>query len=77
MGKIEEINELIEKIEELNYHYYTLDAPLVSDGEYDKLYDRLKELEEESGFSPDNSPTKKVGGQVLEKFEKHFNITRL
>ncbi len=77
MGKIEEINELIEKIEELNYHYYTLDAPLVSDGEYDKLYDRLKELEEESGFSPDNSPTKKVGGQVLEKFEKHFHITRL
>lgn len=77
MGKIEEINELIEKIEELNYHYYTLDAPLVSDGEYDKLYDRLKELEEESGFSPDNSPTKKVGGQVLEKFEKHFHISRL
>ena len=77
MGKIEEINELIEKIEELNYHYYTLDAPLVSDGEYDKLYDRLKELEEETGFSPENSPTKKVGGQVLEKFEKHFHITRL
>ena len=77
MGKIEEINELIGKIEELNYHYYTLDAPLVSDGEYDKLYDRLKELEEETGFSPENSPTKKVGGQVLEKFEKHFHISRL
>ena len=77
MGKIEEINELIEKLEELNYHYYTLDAPLVSDGEYDKLYDRLKELEEETGFSPENSPTKKVGGQVLEKFEKHFHISRL
>lgn len=77
MGKIEEINELIEKIEELNYHYYTLDAPLVSDGEYDKLYNRLKELEEETGFSPENSPTKKVGGQVLEKFEKHYHITRL
>lgn len=77
MGKIEEINELIEKIEELNYHYYTLDAPLVSDGEYDKIYDRLKELEEETGFSPENSPTKKVGGQVLEKFEKHYHITRL
>ena len=77
MGKIEEINELIEKIEELNYHYYTLDAPLVSDGEYDKLYDRLKELEEETGFSPENSPTQKVGGQVLEKFEKQFHISRL
>lgn len=77
MYKKEEINELIEKIEELNYHYYTLDAPLVSDGEYDKLYDRLKQLENETGIHPENSPTQKVGGEVLEKFEKHFHISRL
>lgn len=77
MDKKEQINKLIEKIEELNYHYYTLDSPLVSDGEYDKLYYKLKELEEESGYSPDNSPTQKVGGEVLEKFEKHFHISRL
>ena len=32
------IDELIDKINELNYHYYTLDEPIVSDGEYDKLY---------------------------------------
>ena len=77
MEKKEEISELIEKIEELNYHYYTLDAPLVSDGEYDKLYDRLKQLENETGIHPDNSPTQKVGGEVLEKFEKHFHISKL
>ena len=77
MDKKEEINELIEKIEELNYHYYTLDAPLVSDGEYDKLYDKLKKLEKETGISPNNSPTQKVGGEVLEKFQKHFHISRL
>ncbi|WP_296141280.1 NAD-dependent DNA ligase LigA [uncultured Anaerococcus sp.] len=77
MEKRNEINELIEKIEELNYYYYTLDAPLVSDAEYDKLYDRLKELENETGIHPDNSPTQKVGGEVLEKFEKHFHISRL
>ena len=77
MDKKEQINELIEKIEELNYHYYTLDSPLVSDGEYDKLYDKLKELEEETGYNPENSPTEKVGGEVLEKFEKHFHISRL
>lgn len=77
MDKNEEINELIEKIEELNYHYYTLDAPLVSDGEYDKLYDKLKKLEKETGISPNNSPTQKVGGEVLEKFQKHFHISRL
>ncbi|MBS6105660.1 MULTISPECIES: NAD-dependent DNA ligase LigA [Anaerococcus] len=77
MDKKQEINELIKKIEELNYHYYTLDAPLVSDGEYDKLYDRLKELENEADIHSDNSPTQKVGGEVLEKFEKHFHISRL
>lgn len=77
MDKKEQIIELIKKIEELNYHYYTLDSPLVSDGEYDKLYDKLKALEKESGYRPNNSPTQKVGGEVLEKFEKHFHISRL
>ncbi|WP_394268699.1 NAD-dependent DNA ligase LigA [Anaerococcus nagyae] len=77
MDKKEQIIELIEKVEELNYHYYTLDSPLVSDGEYDKLYDKLKALEKESGYIPNNSPTQKVGGEVLEKFEKHFHISRL
>lgn len=77
MDKKEQINELIEKIEDLNYHYYTLDSPLVSDGEYDKLYDKLKSLEEETGYIAESSPTQKVGGEVLEKFNKHFHISRL
>ena len=46
MDKREKIDKLIEKIENLNYHYYTLDEPLVSDGEYDQLYDELRKLEE-------------------------------
>ncbi len=73
----EEINQLIEEINRLNYHYYTLDEPLVSDGEYDEIYDRLIKLEGESGYINENSPTQKVGGEVLEKFEKHFHITKL
>ena len=77
MDKHQEINRLIEEIEDLNYHYYTLDNPKVSDGEYDKLYDRLKSLEAETGYIRDDSPTNKVGGQVLEKFEKHVHISRL
>lgn len=77
MNIIKEIDELAKKIEELNYNYYTLDAPLVSDGEYDKLYDRLRKLEKESGYRPENSPTQKVGGEILEKFEKHNHISRL
>lgn len=77
MNIIKEIDDLAKKIEELNYNYYTLDAPLVSDGEYDKLYDRLRKLEKESGYRPENSPTQKVGGEILEKFEKHNHISRL
>ena len=73
----EEINLLIEEINRLNYHYYSLDEPLVSDGEYDEIYDRLVKLEGESGYINENSPTQKVGGEVLEKFEKHFHITKL
>lgn len=37
MNKNDELNKLIEKINDLDYHYYTLDEPLVSDGEYDQI----------------------------------------
>ena len=60
--------------QQLNYHsyrYYVLDAPLISDAEYDQLYDQLVALEKEHPelITPD-SPTQRVGGTVLEKFEK-------
>lgn len=77
MDKREQINNLIEKIKNLNYHYYTLDEPLVSDGEYDQIYDELRQLEEETGYVRDDSPTQMVGGEILDKFEKHFHITKL
>ncbi|WP_308654363.1 NAD-dependent DNA ligase LigA [uncultured Anaerococcus sp.] len=77
MDKKEQIDILIEKIEYLNYHYYTLDEPLVSDGEYDQIYDELRKLEEETGYVRDDSPTQIVGGEILDKFEKHFHITKL
>ena len=71
------IDELIDKINELNYHYYTLDNPIVSDGEYDKLYDELLSIEKNTGYVNEFSPTQRVGGAILDKFEKHFHITRL
>lgn len=77
MDKRERIDKLIEQIENLNYHYYTLDEPLVSDGDYDQIYDDLRKLEEETGYIRDDSPTQKVGGEILDKFEKHFHITKL
>lgn len=74
---MDRIRDLIERINELNYHYYALDEPLVSDGEYDKLYDELVRLEKERGFKDKDSPTNRVGGDILEGFEKHDHLGRL
>ena len=69
-----DIRHEIEKLaKDLNYHsyrYYVLDAPEMSDAEYDRLYRRLKELEERYGYSPPESPTRRVGAPPLEKFER-------
>ena len=65
------IDELIEIINDLNYHYYTLDDPKVSDKEYDLLYDELVHLEKKTGVIHPYSPTGRVGGELVDKFEKH------
>lgn len=57
--------------------YYEQDAPLVSDAEYDRLYDELLALEAESGVVLPDSPTLRVGGAPLVKFEEHRHLGRL
>ena len=57
--------------------YYEQDAPLVSDAEYDALYDELLALEAESGEVLPDSPTLRVGGAPLVKFEEHRHLGRL
>lgn len=71
------IQELVKQLNDWNYHYYTLDEPVVSDAEYDRLYDELKILEKETGIVLEDSPTQRVGGEVLDKFEKHVHINSL
>ncbi len=71
------IEELINLINDLNYSYYTLDNPKLSDAEYDKLYDELVLLEGETGIIKQYSPTQRVGGHVLDKFEKHTHLGSL
>ena len=56
--------------------YYNADAPIISDAEYDALYDELVTLEEESGFSLPGSPTKLVGANAG-SFLPHKHIRRL
>lgn len=67
----ERAEELRFILEDYSYKYYVLDNPAVSDYEYDVLYKELKDIEEKYPelIVPD-SPTQRVGGSVLEGFEK-------
>lgn len=71
------MRELVDLLNKYAHEYYVLDNPTVSDGEYDRLYDQLKALEEESGEILFDSPTKRVGGEPISAFEKHNHIERL
>ncbi|MGA3174670.1 MAG: NAD-dependent DNA ligase LigA [Syntrophorhabdales bacterium] len=60
-------------VKDLNYHsylYYVMDAPVIPDSEYDRLYRRLKDLEERYGYSLPDSPTQRVGAPPSETFGK-------
>lgn len=68
--------ELITLLNQYNHEYYTLDNPTVTDQTYDKLYDELVELElSGSVVVAPNSPSLRIGGDVLEKFEKATHTT--
>ena len=67
----ERIRQLVEILQEANYRYYVQDDPTMPDFEYDRL---IRELEDLEGEHPElilpDSPTQRVGGQALSKFEK-------
>ncbi len=69
----QQINTLKKTLEEHNYNYYILDAPTITDHEYDQLFQKLVKLEAEyPEYATQDSPTKRVGSKPLEKFA---NIT--
>ena len=71
MNPQKEIEELTRELEEANRLYYVLDAPTMEDYEYDKKLRRLEELEAQyPEFASPLSPTKRVGGEALSRFEK-------
>ncbi len=74
---MDRMRELVDILNRWGYEYYVLDAPTVSDREYDRLYDELKELERESGVVLPDSPTRRVGGDPVKGFERHTHIARL
>jgi DNA ligase (NAD+) len=74
---MERMKELVKRLNRYARAYYEQDAPLVADGEYDKLYDELVALEKETGHVEADSPTRRVGGAPLDKFEKHAHLQAL
>lgn len=71
------MRDLVEKLNRYSFEYYTLDAPTITDTEYDRFYDDLKILEEETGLVLPQSPTRRVGDAVLAEFKKHTHRGRL
>lgn len=63
----ERMNELIAQIKAADTAYYKEDRPVMSDREYDKLIDELKQLESDTGVILAGSPTQKVAGEILEE----------
>ena len=74
---MDNMRELVDILNKYAHEYYVLDNPTVSDKEYDKLYDRLVELEKQTGEVLFDSPTKRVGGEPISAFKKHKHIERL
>lgn len=71
------MEQLVAELNRYNYHYYTLDNPVISDKEYDALYDELAALEKETGTIHPDSPTQRVGGELLKGFAPHRHLARL
>lgn len=67
---INKIRELTSQLNQWRHEYYILDAPTVSDAVYDRHYDELERLEQETGFHLSNSPTQTVGYTVADGLEK-------
>ncbi len=74
---MDRIRYLIDTLNRWAYEYYVLDSPTVSDREYDRLYDELKQLELETGKVEFDSPTRRVGGEPIKAFARHKHIARL
>lgn len=66
MQNMERMRELIQTITQADEAYFKYDAPIMTDLEYDRLYDELVALEQKTGIILATSPTQRVSGEVLE-----------
>ncbi len=71
----ERMEELIDILNEANYNYYVLDEPTITDQEFDKYLNELIKIEKHHPeWAKKDSPTQRVGGEVLDKFSKVRHI---
>ena len=69
-SKIDRIKDLVEQLNAASESYYAKDQEIMSNYEYDRLYDELKDLEDELGITLSNSPTVNVGYEVVSELPK-------
>lgn len=77
MENIQLIKKLTNKLNEACNAYYNLSKPIMTDKQYDKLFDKLKQLEIENNYILSNSPTQRAGYEVKSKLEKFTHKTPL
>ena len=70
MDKVNRIRELVEELNKAANAYYKYDNPIITDKQYDDLYDELTILENETGYILTGSPTQRVQGEVVNFLEK-------
>ena len=73
----EQMRPLVDKLNAAARAYYYSAEPIMSDKDYDAMYDELLRLEKESGVVLPDSPTHRVGAEALTAFEPHTHISRL
>lgn len=74
---LQRMRGLIDKLNEASRRYYDQNESDISDDEWDAMYAELRKLEEKTGERMADSPTRRVGGAVMEGFEQHHHIARL
>lgn len=77
MDDMQRMGELIARLNAASRAYYDRNDASMSDDEWDALYAELRELEARTGTRLPDSPTRRVGGEVMEGFEPHRHIARL
>ena len=77
MDDIQRMQTLIERLNAASKAYYDGNDAVISDDEWDAMYAELRRLEETTGQRLSDSPTRRVGGEVLSGFEPHRHIARL